>query len=71
VNAADDFVFDAATLREAMAAMWEAAAVAPDRPWTAKDQSVAEQDAPEVAHPRFDNPDHAAMYHYRDEVSSA
>jgi hypothetical protein len=71
VNAAEGFVFPEPTLREAMAAMWAAAADAPDRPWTSFDEAVSECEEPEVVHPRFDDPDHAAMYAYRDEVSSA
>jgi hypothetical protein len=73
MNARDDLgFFDADTLHDAMRVMWEAAGRATDRPWTRMDLAAAECEAPEPAqHPRYDDPDHAAMHHYRDEVSSA
>lgn len=33
-------------------------------------EAAFECEAPEYTHPRFDDPDQAADYHYRDEVSS-
>lgn len=68
---AAEWVFREPTLEEAMRAIWDAAADAPPRQWSSFDSAVAECEPPELVHPRFDDPDQYAAYHYRNEVGAA
>jgi hypothetical protein len=62
-------VFDAPDLRSAYEAVFGPTVWDQDAKF---DQASSECEAPEPRqHPRYDDPDHAAMYALRDEVSSA